>query len=87
MDKNVFEPVTTRTSEPKKCFDDSHSKLYRFMGPENDIENRPPNQSDSDEEMDEGHDEGERNCQDNDFRLESVTVWIFCVLFVWMEIA
>ncbi|KAL5010967.1 hypothetical protein ScPMuIL_013272 [Solemya velum] len=66
MDKNVFEPVTTRTSEAKKCFDDSHSKLYRFMGAENDIENCPPSQLDSEEEMEEG--------QEDDFRLERVKV-------------
>lgn len=32
MDRQVFCSISNRTSEIKKMFDDSHSKLYRFVG-------------------------------------------------------
>lgn len=32
MDRQVFYAISNRTSEIKKSFDDSHHKLYRFVG-------------------------------------------------------
>ncbi|XP_033739605.1 DEP domain-containing protein 7-like isoform X1 [Pecten maximus] len=53
MDRNVFSPVSSRTSEIKKTFDDSHSKLYRFVGPdlEHEEENRIVESEESDEDQ------------------------------------
>ena len=31
MDRRVFSPVSSRSSDVKKTFDDSHNKLYRFV--------------------------------------------------------
>lgn len=32
MERNVFSPVSCRTSEIKTRFDDSYNTLYRFVG-------------------------------------------------------
>ncbi|KAL3884125.1 hypothetical protein ACJMK2_030347 [Sinanodonta woodiana] len=58
MDKNVFEPVAAKVGDVKKVFDDSHSKLYKFIQTQqvND-ENVTPKTSDEENETSGGSEE------------------------------